>query len=322
MALSVVIATFNRASLLREALDCLARQAFHPGDEVVVADNGSTDDTPAVLREAASRFPVPLQTVHEATPGKSHAIARAVAAARGDVLAFIDDDVFVAGDWVERIHAIFAEGDVDLAGGRVLPRFAGRVPDWLRLSDGRGFNRLASPIMLLDYGPERQPLGRRSAPGCNLAIRRAVFETVGGFPRHLGKLRGTLLSGEDHLLSERVVASGYRAIFDPSMTVQHLVPASRLRLGYYLRWFFWSGVTHAVLDGVRPASQARPLTGYHAKQALKTGGHAALAALAAGWTTAAREATQGAFSIGYVWAQLSPRARRWINEGRREMEAA
>ncbi len=324
MPLSVVIATFNRAPLLREALGCLARQAFRPGDEVVVANNGSTDDTAAVLRELAARFPVPLLAVFEPRPGKSNAVARAVGAARGDILAFTDDDVLVGEDWVARIHAIFEEGDVDLVGGRVLPRFAGRVPSWLKLSDGRGFNRLASPITLLDYGPGRQPLGRRAAPGGNLAIRRSVFEAQGGFPRNLGKLRGTLLSGEDHLLSERVVTSGYRAIFDPSVAVQHLVPASRLRFRYYLRWFFWSGVTHAVLDALRPpeAASSRPLTRYHLGQAAKATGKAMLAALAGGWTVAAREATQSAFSAGYLWAQLSPRVQRWIGNGRRETEAA
>lgn len=324
MPLSVVIATFNRAPLLRDSLECLSGQAYRPGDEVVVADNGSTDDTAAVLREAAARFPVPLQAVFEPRPGKSNAVARAVEAARGDLLAFTDDDVFVADDWVERIHAIFDQGDVDLVGGRVLPRFAARVPSWLKLSDGRGFNRLASPITLLDYGPQRQPLGRRAAPGGNLAVRRSVFEALGGFPRHLGKLRGTLLSGEDHLLSERVVASGYRAIFDPSMTVQHLVPASRLRFRYFLRWFFWSGVTHAVLDAGRPPAgeSGRPLTRYHIGQAARTFGKAVLAALAGGWTTAASEATRTAFSAGYVWAQLSPRVQHWIGAGRRGAEAA
>jgi glycosyltransferase involved in cell wall biosynthesis len=324
MPLSVVIATFNRASLLRESLDCLARQTYQPGDEVVVADNGSTDATSAVLREAAAGFPVPLRTVFEPIPGKSHAVARGVEAARGDVLAFTDDDVFVAGDWVKRIHEIFEEGGVDLVGGRVLPRFTGRIPSWLKLSDGVGYNRLASPITLLDYGPGRQPLGRRAAPGGNLAIRRSVFEALGGFPRNLGKLRGTLLSGEDHLLSERVVAFGYRAIFDPSVTVYHLVPPSRLRFRYFLRWFFWSGVTHAVLDAERPPEgvAGRPLTRYHLGQTARTISMAALAALAGGWTSAAREATHTAFSTGYVWAQISPRVQHWISVRRRDAEAA
>jgi glycosyltransferase involved in cell wall biosynthesis len=317
MPLSVVIATVNRAPLLRECLACFQRQAFRPGDEVVVADNGSTDDTANVLREAAARLPVPLRTVFEAKPGKSQAVARAVEAARGDILAFTDDDVLVADDWIERLHGIFEEGDVDLVGGRVLPRFMGRVPSWLRLSDGRGFNRMAAPITLLDYGPERQPLGRRTAPGGNLAIRRSVFEALGGFPRHLGKLRGTMLSGEDHLLSERVVDSGYRAIFEPSLAVRHLVPRSRLRFSYFLRWFFWSGVTNAMLDGGRePGAAARPLTRYHTGQGARMLGKAALAALSGGWTTAARHATEAAFSAGYVWARLSPTVRGWIAAGR------
>jgi glycosyltransferase involved in cell wall biosynthesis len=324
MRLSVVMATYNRAGLLRESLGCLALQRFGPGDDVVVADNASTDRTQDVLREAAASFPVPLSTVFEPTPGKSHALARAVEAAGGDVLAFVDDDVFVATNWVETVHAIFAGGDVDMAGGRVLPRFAGRVPSWLKLSDGVGFNRLASPITLIDYGPERQRLGRRSAPGGNLAIRRSVFEAVGGFPRHLGKLRGTLLSGEDHLLSERVVAAGYRAFFEPSMTVQHLVPASRLRFRYFLRWFFWSGMTHAVLDATRPSDGASgpPLTRHHAVQTSRALGKAALAAAAGSWTGAARATIEAAFSLGYVWAHLSPTTQRRIGAARREAEAA
>ncbi|HSK10113.1 MAG TPA: glycosyltransferase, partial [Vicinamibacterales bacterium] len=237
MNVSVVIATYNRSGELRTCLLRLARQRFQPGDEVVVADNASTDDTQEVLRQISAGFPVPLLTVLEPKPGKTHAVHRALGSCRGDIIAFTDDDVLVGEDWIERIKEVFADGRVDLAGGRVLPNFAGPVPAWLDLSGGEGFGRLASPLGLADYGPTRQPLGTRSALGGNLVVRRAALDAVGGFPRDLGKLRGTLLSGEDHALSERMVGSGYEAIYDPAMLVHHLVPASRLRFRYFIRWF-------------------------------------------------------------------------------------
>ena len=77
MTASVIIATYNRADLLDECLQHLARQPFSNGDEVLIADNGSTDDTAAVVAHRAARFPVALSRIVVPTPGKSHAVAAA-----------------------------------------------------------------------------------------------------------------------------------------------------------------------------------------------------------------------------------------------------
>ena len=135
MTISVVIATYNRAGELAECLGQLRRQAFQRGDEVVVADNGSTDGTAPLLARATAAFPVPLRVVREERPGKSHAVAAALAGSRSDLLAFTDDDVLVADDWVATIHRTMERERLDLVGGRVLPRFAARVPDWLALRE-------------------------------------------------------------------------------------------------------------------------------------------------------------------------------------------
>ena len=322
MTISVVIATFNRARELALCLDQLGRQHFRPGDEVVVADNGSTDGTSALLARLAPGFPVPLRAVREARPGKSHAVAAAVAGNTADVLAFTDDDVLVDDRWIARIHEIMERERIDLIGGRVLPRFAARVPDWLVLSGDRGFGRLASPLALLDYGNAREVLGPRTAIGANLVVRRSTFAAVGGYSTALGKLRGTLLSGEDHQLCERVQAAGYRAVYDPSLVVRHLVPADRLKVGYFVRWFFWSGVTHAALDaGRKEGGTARRLRRYHIAEAARAAGHAALSAARGGWSHAVAALTRLAFSSGYVWSSSrSPADRR--APGRRQPEAA
>lgn len=306
MTISVVIATYNRAEHLEACLNQLERQAFTPGDEVVVADNGSTDGTADVLSRAAVRMPSLLRVVHEARPGKSFAIARAVEECRADVLAFTDDDVLVADDWVASIRRVMADPKVALAGGPVLPMYAGRVPDWLDLRGNPGFSRLAAPLALLHYGRMPAPLGSRVLIGANMTVRRQAFLAVGGFPVELGKLRGTLLSGEDHELCERLQAAGYEALYTPTIRVRHLVPADRLRLRYFLRWFFWSGLTHAALDASRPgAPRGRRILGvpgYIVRQ-LATSSLATLGSVSiASWSSAADQATRVAFAAGYAWA--------------------
>jgi GT2 family glycosyltransferase len=249
MRISVIIATFNRAALLDECLECLGRQPFLEGDEVLIVDNGSTDSTPAVIARHQGSFAVPLRHLEERRPGKSAALARALALAGGEILAFTDDDVNVGDRWLDEVRGAMASGETALIGGPVVPRWERPAPWWLRPGgQGEGCRRLAAPLALLDYGPEPLDLGPRTAIGANLAVRHDVIRRVGGFAVHLGKLRGTLLSGEDHELCRRVQAAGFKTMYWPSAVVHHWVPASRVRMRYVLRWFFWSGVTNAFLD--------------------------------------------------------------------------
>src|SRR6478735_3223463 len=104
-SITVIIATYNRAALLDECLAHLRAQAFRPGDEVIVVDNGSADETSAVVARHQAAFTVPLHLLQEVVPGKSRAVARAVTFANGDILAFTDDDVNVDAGWIEAIRA-------------------------------------------------------------------------------------------------------------------------------------------------------------------------------------------------------------------------
>lgn len=295
---SIIIATYNRAGLLDECLTHLARQPFEPGDAVLIADNGSTDDTAAVVARHAPGFPVPLVRVYEPTPGKSHAVGAALAAATGDIVAFTDDDVQVADDWLAQLKRALADSRVGLAGGPVDPHWQQPAPRWLQLS---GHRRLGAPLGLLDYGAAAATLGPRTLLGANMAVRRSVLQSLGGYATHLGKLRGTLLSGEDHELCERIQAAGYGARYVPGARVRHLVPAERMRVRYFLHWFYWSGVTRAAMDA--QASQARTWLGVPAYLL----GHfarglagAATSALRGRTAAAVDRALDSAFALGYA----------------------
>lgn len=301
---SVVIATYNRALLLDDCLRHLARMRFVPGDEVIVADNGSTDDTRAVLAAHARTFPVPLLRVHEPRPGKSHAVAAALRVAQGHLVALTDDDVQVEPGWLEALRAALASPDVALAGGPVLPRWERRPPRWLAFTSGCQ-GRLGAPLGLLDYGEAPAPLGARTLLGANMALRRTVVEDLGGFAPHLGKLRGTLLSGEDHELCARVQAAGLGAIYTPAARVRHWVPASRMRVAYFLHWFYWSGITAATMDG--EGHGVRTVLGVprHLLRQFATGLLGATGALLRGRLSASVDrALDTAFAAGYTACRL------------------
>ena len=252
MTASVIIATYDRADLLDECLQHLAHQSFSSGDEVLIADNGSTDHTASVVERHAAHFPVPLSRIVVHTPGKSHAVAAALQVACGDIVAFTDDDVDVVDGWLTALKSAFLDPQVGAGGGPVEARWQQAPPRWLRLADRR---RLGAPLGLLDYGRQDADLGERTLLGANLAIRRSLLTQLGGYATHLGKLRGTLLSGEDHDLCQRVQAAGFACRYLAGARVQHWVPAERMRVGYFLRWFYWSGITHAILESGRPAGR-------------------------------------------------------------------
>ena len=308
MTASIIVATYNRAALLDECLAHLAKQHYLPGDEVLVVDNGSTDDTPQVVTSHTSSFPVPLKLMHEPRPGKSKAIAAALAAATGELVAFTDDDVLVDEGWLGALRGAMGDGTAALVGGPVAARWEGRPPSWMTLDDPRYAARFSTPLAIANYGPTPMELGDRTAMGANLAVRRDVFEHLGGFAPHLGKLRGTLMSGEDDDLCRRVQALGLKTLYCPTALVHHWVPASRARLRYYLPWFFWWGITHAAIHesgaSHKDHSPQRDLTRHFLGRLVK-GAMTAPAALVAGRAPAAVSALLDAsYSLGYLF-------RRW-----------
>ncbi|MGE0448699.1 MAG: glycosyltransferase family 2 protein [Vicinamibacterales bacterium] len=316
---SIVIATYNRASFLDACLTCLAAQAFEAGDEVLVADNGSTDRTAEVAARHAATFPVPLVRIHEGRPGKSHALASALASASGDIAVFTDDDVEVDTGWLDALRSALSDPGVDMAGGPVEPHWERTPPFWLRL-DPNGYGRLAAPLGLLDYGPAEQPLGGRTLLGANMAVRRSVLDAAGGFAAHLGKLRGTLLSGEDHELCQRIQAAGSVVRYSPEARVRHWVPADRMRLAYFLRWFYWSGITNAAIDaGSRSARTVLGVPPFLVRQFTRGVCGAAVSALRGRFATAVDRALDSAFAVGYAARMSGLAARGAGTPGRQQL---
>lgn len=243
MKYSVVIATYNRAADLRDTLASLAGVRPASPWEVIVVDNNSTDDTRAVVEHAAPTFPAPLRYVFEREQGRSPALNAGIRLAQGDVIVTTDDDVRVESDWLDRAGAALGALGCDYIGGRVLPIWGGPRPAWLPEHGGKHW----AVIALLDYGSEPLEFGARVPLGVNMAFRRSAFDRAGLLDPHTGRKAGTLLGQEVREWCIRARAAGVRGFYVPDMVVRHIIPASRLSKAYFRRWFYWRGISRAML---------------------------------------------------------------------------
>jgi glucosyl-dolichyl phosphate glucuronosyltransferase len=244
MKFSVVIATYNRAAVLKDTLASLA--GLEPGApwEVIVVDNNSSDDTRAVVEAAAAAFPAPLSYAFEREQGRSAALNCGFGLATGDIVVTTDDDVRVAPDWLTTIGRGLADHPCDYIGGRVTPIWESpEVPRWFPPTTGL----LWGVVALLDYGPAAVPFGNRPPLGVNMAIRRDALERVGGFDTRVGRKAGTLLGQEVREWCMRARAAGLVGFYVPDVVVRHLIPRDRLTKRYFRRWFYWRGVSRAML---------------------------------------------------------------------------
>jgi glycosyltransferase involved in cell wall biosynthesis len=243
MRFSIVIATYNRADVLKDTLDSLSRLQAGATWEVVVVDNNSPDHTRQIVEAAAPSYPVPLRYAFEREQGRSAALNCAFRVAAGDIIVTTDDDVRVEPDWLNRIEAGLEAHRCDYVGGRVVPLWDGERPRWLPETNGQ----LWAVIALLDYGPSPIKFGARVPLGVNMAIRRGALDRAGGFDPRIGRKAGTLLGQEVREWCLRAHAAGLAGYYVPDIVVQHLIPRDRLTKKYFRRWFFWRGISRAML---------------------------------------------------------------------------
>ena len=243
MRFSIVIATYKRAHLLAETLRSLSHLAPSAPWEVIVVDNNSPDNTREVVEAAIPAFPVPLRYAFEKEQGRSAALNHGFRIAEGEIIVTTDDDVWVEPDWLDTIEFGLATKQCDYVGGRVVPHWESEPPRWIPRTNGR----MWAVIALLDYGPNPIRFGARVPLGVNMAIRREALERVGGFDTSIGRKAGTLLGQEVREWCMRAHARGLVGYYIPQIVVRHLIPTERMNKEYFRRWFFWRGISRAMM---------------------------------------------------------------------------
>jgi glycosyltransferase involved in cell wall biosynthesis len=248
--ITVIIVTHNRAPVLRQTLECLAALSYSGGWQVLVVDNGCTDGTGATVRAAQQHFPVPLRCLSEPRLGKYGALNTAIGTVDTPLVAATDDDALPARDWLCAAVDGFERYGCDFVGGPVYPRWSGTPPAWLDAAAPA----TGKVLGLQHHGASPREYGRGGISwplGVNVAYRRDAFARVGLFDAGLGRVAGTLRNQSQREWHLRARAAGLRGMYLPAMVVHHQVTAERLTRTYFHRWFYWHGISRAILYQTR-----------------------------------------------------------------------
>jgi glycosyltransferase involved in cell wall biosynthesis len=239
-SVSILIPTYNRRDVLIRTIESLRQLRVPSGVavELLVVANACTDDTVATVEAAAPSMPFPTRCVSELTPGLNAARNRCVTEAAGDILAFLDDDVWVEPDWLAGLLEVYRSCPADMVGGRVYLWWeAVQPPPWMS-------DIVEDRISSNDQGDAvREYDGGKLAIGANISFRRKVFETVGLFRHGLDRTGTSLLGGGETELVDRAVKAGLRMFYAPKAVVKHWVAPERIESKYLSRVSFGAGQT-------------------------------------------------------------------------------
>jgi glycosyltransferase involved in cell wall biosynthesis len=275
---TVVVPTRGRAAYLEVTLDSLCRQRSRAAHELLVVDDGATDATPDV----AERFGVRLIR-HGEQRSLNAARNSGIREARADVIAFVDDDVFVPPGWLDAlVEGVERHPEAEAFGGPIRARFEGHAP--------RGCGREDPPITTLDLGPD--DVEATMVWGANFAVRRSAIERIGRFDESLDRAHG---DEEDWLL--RLRAAGGRIVYLADAGLDHRRTAGDSRLAPLARAAYHRG------RGARSSDRRRGDAPGLARELRVLAG--------CGWHTVRRACPQGlimgAHSAGRVMEALRPR---------------
>lgn len=231
----ILFATHNGARTLPAMMDALGRlHAPQRSWRIVAVDNASTDDTPAILAEAARTLP--MLVLHCPEPGKMPALKLGVGRLSGDLTIFTDDDVLPCVDWLRLYeHAAEQHPDCGLFGGAIEPRKLDEVTGWFEAS-----RRHHAEL----FARSDHPDGEVDAPahifGPNFMVRRrhaTVLDQVAASlgPTFASKSAKSFPMGEDTQIMQLLQAQGVRAHYVRAAVVQHLVRRNQTELDFMLQ---------------------------------------------------------------------------------------
>jgi glycosyltransferase involved in cell wall biosynthesis len=230
MKLSVIICTFNGATRLGEVLRCLSLQSGLSDDswELLIIDNASTDDTPALLKELTRAFPTAVRLLQEPQPGKAHALRTAFNGANGDYFCVVDDDNLLDSDYLANgVQFLDEHSDAALIAGRTLPKFPDNVSPPADFEE-----RYAAFLACRDKG--EQLIWGETPAGAGQMGRTFLMR---GIYQHIGtRLEDRVGDGvgccEDLEKGEICKRLGWRTAHVPTLRLRHVMSARRLSPDY------------------------------------------------------------------------------------------
>jgi len=269
--ISVVVCTFKRPLFLKRCLESLLSNTYK-NYEIIVVGQG-TDQTPQVVVDDHFKNNPKIKCIHTETVGLSTARNIGCHYARGDVVAFIDDDAIASPEWMEGYMEIFHQITPipGMVGGMIEPFWETQRPSWYPIE--REFL-----LGIYNIGNEIRPFPDTDLPiGANFAILRSAMQKLGGFDERLGfnkNRKHSMIAGEDSLFALRIKEAGYRIYYQPKSKVYHHISSAKLTKKYFLKRHFWEGVTHVAVEACGGIANGKRMRGHllwNLKKALLTG---------------------------------------------------
>lgn len=240
--ITAAICTYNRASVLPGAIESLLQQRLSPTDyEILIVDNGSTDGTPAVIQHYQATN-ANLRSCVAPVLGLSHARNLAVQQARGEIIAFLDDDAVAAPQWLAALLAAYdAFPNAYLVGGKILPQWQATRPAWLT-------DQLLPSLSVVDFGEQVRTLQEpQFLWGANFSLHRGRSGQSLAFRTDLGRCGANLIGEEEVAFQQQIRTLGGTVVYTPAAVVYHLIPATRLRRRYFVARAYGNGRTRALV---------------------------------------------------------------------------
>jgi glycosyltransferase involved in cell wall biosynthesis len=220
--ITVCICTYQRVHLLQRLFEKLSLEKGHRDFEfdIVVVDNDSAGSARAVVSNLESRFD--LRVAYDVVPNRNFALVRnrAVELAKGEFIAFIDDDEVPVDSWLYRLRATLDQFGADGVLGPVKPYFEQTPPAWL----------IKSGLCERQSHPTGMMLNWRQTRTGNTMLRKTIFCKQGVWfdPSYA-------TGGEDKDFFKRAMAAGCKFFWCEEAAVYELVPPDRQRRSYFLK---------------------------------------------------------------------------------------
>ncbi len=247
MNISVIISTYSieRSKAVLECLNSLSKQTLQPNEVILVLDPNEK-----LIQYYSSRIHNSVKIVVSKSKGLSNARNAGVKSAKGDIVAFIDDDAVADKDWLKNLTRNYASPNFLGAGGLIEPLWANGRPAW--------FPEELDWVVGCTYkGLPQKKCYVRNPIGCNMSFRKRVFDEIGYFKSNIGRSGQTLFGSEEAEFSSRLLTQIPQAkiIYDPSAVVYHRVPKQRTSFRYSMKRSFYEGASKKIMvEGVQNAS--------------------------------------------------------------------
>lgn len=207
-AISLVICTRNRAPFLVNCLESVRAEEIREADgELIVVNNGSTDESETIIREYQRRAGFPVISVYEGMAGLSRARNAGILASSGEIIAFTDDDCYLQPGYFRAVSNAFRDSEISYCGGRIL-LFDPSDANYGCIYMEKRFS--IPPFSFLKAG---------AIQGANMIVRRKVFRKIGLFDPRLGA--GTEFRCEDIDFCAQASLAGLQGAFIPEIVVLH-----------------------------------------------------------------------------------------------------